>query len=456
MQTKNTAKPHTFSFRWSLEKTLICFALLSCLLSSVACYILLDQVALHQSLPILGTLCFIALFGWLFMLFYRTVINSFHRNQAHLDAILNEDYNQIVKPSYPAGCVNTLQQQLIALSESLYQKKSRYDQHVFLVYQLIAHFNVPIVVLDQRDKLDYANQAYGDLKGMPWQSLRHMGVSSLGLVFNNGQWQFSDVITQQHWQIRHSEFVEQGQTHQLLVMINISSALRESQLNAWQQIIRVLGHEIRNSLTPVASMAESLASQLTTERQQQALGIISERCNHLNEFVGRYASINQRLTLTPSLIDCEPLIEQIKLLYPKAQITAAIDCSPIYADRTFLFQVLINLIKNAVEASAEPAKISVNISAQISLNTSAPNSRQKAPSIYQIIVKDCGQGLANPDNIFVPFYTTKQGGQGIGLSFCRNIIEQHGGSLTLTNNTDQPGASATILLPYLHRELGCK
>ena len=360
------------------------------------------------------------------------------RNQAHLEAILAEDYNQIVKPSFSHGCVFDLQQQLIQLSDELYQKKSRYDQHVFLVYQLIAHFNVPIVVLDQNNKLDYANQAYGDLKGMPWQSLRHMTVNSLGLTLTNGQWQFSDVIIQQHWQIRHSEFVEQGQTHQLLVMINISSALRESQLNAWQQIIRVLGHEIRNSLTPVASMAESLASHLTTERQQQALAMISERCNHLNEFVGRYAAINRKLALAPSWIDVPIFINQLTVLFTHCDIKTDLQCEQIYADRTFLSQVLINLLKNAVEASSAPVQIDLSILAQ--------------HSTFQISITDYGQGLANPNNVFVPFYSTKQGGQGIGLSFCRNIIEQHGGSLTLSNNQNKPGACAIILLPNVAAE----
>ncbi len=429
---KNTIKPSCL-YQSSLERSLIGFALLSGLFATLGSYLIAQYFALSIVTSAGFSLLFLGIYFKLFIRTYKKVINSFNRNHAHLDAILNEDYNQLVKPSYQAGSIHQLQQSLISLSEELFKKKSRYDQHVFLVYQLIEHFNVPIMVLDQHNKLNYANNAFSEFKQTQWQTLRYSSAEQLGLTKQDAHWQFSDVITAQQWQIRHSEFIEQGSCHQLIVMIDITSALRESQLQAWQQIIRVLGHEIRNSLTPVTAMAENLAVKLTEPRQVQALNVISERCNYLNEFVTRYSDINKPLALNIVEIDTAAFLKQVCAIYPNVVFSCVAKATTFKADRTFIHQVMINLIKNAIEASTPPVKIALSIHQQGRVNC--------------ITVDDNGQGLANPDNIFVPFYTTKQHGQGIGLSFCRNVIEQHHGSLSLANKEKHLGVIATILLP---------
>lgn len=417
----------------SLERSLIGFALLSGTLAALGCYFIGQYFALPAVTSAVISSLFLAIYLKLFTRTYKKVINSFNRNHAHLDAILNEDYNQLVKPSYQAGSIHQLQQSLIDLSEELFKKKSRYDQHVFLVYQLIEHFNVPIMVLDQHNKLSYANNAFSEFKQTQWQTLRYTSAEQLGLTKQGAHWQFRDVITAQQWQIRHSEFIEQGSCHQLIVMIDITSALRENQLQAWQQIIRVLGHEIRNSLTPVTAMAENLAVKLTEPRQVQALNVISERCNYLNEFVTRYGDINKPLTLNIVEIDTAAFLKQVCAIYPDVEFSCVTNATTFKADRTFIHQVMINLVKNAIEASILPIKIALSVHNQGKVNC--------------ITIDDNGQGLANPDNIFVPFYTTKQQGQGIGLSFCRNVIEQHHGSLSLINKNKTQGVIATVLLP---------
>ena len=420
-------------YQSSLERSLIGFALLSALFSALGCYLIGQYFALSIVTSVGLSILFLGIYLKLFIRTYKKVINSFNRNHAHLDAILNEDYNQLVKPTYQAGSINQLQQSLISLSEELFKKKSRYDQHVFLVYQLIEHFNVPIMVLDQHNKLSYANNAFSEFKQTQWQTLRYSSAEQLGLTKQDTHWQFSDVITAQQWQIRHSEFIEQGSCHQLIVMIDITSALRENQLQAWQQIIRVLGHEIRNSLTPVTAMAENLAVKLTEPRQVQALNVISERCNYLNEFVTRYGDINRPLALNIVEIDTAAFLKQVCEIYPDVEFSCVAYAKTFKADRTFMHQVMINLIKNAIEASTPPVKIALSILKQSKVNC--------------ITVEDNGQGLANPNNIFVPFYTTKQQGQGIGLSFCRNVIEQHHGSLSIANKEKHQGVIATMLLP---------
>ena len=177
-------------------------------------------------------------------------------------------------------------------------QKSRYDQHVFLVYQLIGQLDAPILVFNAKQQLTFANGAFFLLKNQAWQLFRHASPQLLGLTKQDGKWHFQldDATTNneaERWQIKQSEFIDSGEQHLLLVFVDIQSALRASQLNAWQQIIRVLGHEIRNSLTPVSSMSESLADKASNKRDRMALNVITERCMHLQSFVERYASLSK-------------------------------------------------------------------------------------------------------------------------------------------------------------------
>lgn len=233
-------------------------------------------------------------------------LQSYQRASLQLDAIAQEDYKLYAKPSFSHGQVADFHQQLNALSHYLQLQKSRYDQHVFLVYQLIGQLEAPILVFNAKQQLTFANDAFYQLKNQPWQLFRHVSPQFLGLTKHQGkqgeQWHFcttdnSPANEPERWQINQSEFIDSGERHLLLVFVDIQSALRASQLNAWQQIIRVLGHEIRNSLTPVSSMAESLAEKASNERDKKALTVITERCMHLQSFVERYASLSKQLTL---------------------------------------------------------------------------------------------------------------------------------------------------------------
>ena len=249
-------------------------------------------------------------------------------------------------------------------------------------------------------------------------------------MIDQGHWQFKDDDKNRQWQIRHSEFSEGEGRFQLLVFIDIGSALRKSQLDAWQQIIRVLSHEIRNSLTPVSSLAESLGARAELPRDQKALSVIAERCTHLQDFVSRYADITKKPQLSCRWVALEPLLHQVLSLFKSGDIQVDNREERLWGDGSFIEQVLINLIKNALEAGANQVALMVDHHLQQT----------------RLRVKDDGTGIANPQNLFVPLYTTKPQGQGIGLSFCRNIVEQHAGTISLENNEGK-GALVTVLLP---------
>ena len=362
--------------------------------------------------------------------FRNKLVASFDRALLHIEAVKMEDYNQLSKSEFESGVTADLHGELTALSAQLQAHKSQYDQHALLLYQLIDQLDTPVLVFNQRQLLSYANGAFSFLYGEPWQVYRQASPRLLGLAHQNGQW----TIHQKHhnWQINQSEFIDAGERHLLLVFTNIDSALRASQLQAWQQIIRVLGHEIRNSLTPVSTLAESLSSKCETPRDKQALDVISERCHHLRDFVERYASLSQELHLDVQMIPIRPFTEQLSALFPDNTIRFTYQIDILKADPTFIEQVFINLIKNAFEADADAVDISFK--------------RKQSKIIIEIA--DNGHGIKNPDNLFVPLYTTKQQGQGIGLTFCRNIVEQHKGRISATNNpVPGTGATVTITLP---------
>lgn len=362
--------------------------------------------------------------------FKKRILSSFERALLHIEAVKVEDYNQYAKSEFSQGVTAEIHKELGMLSKKMQTHKSQYDQHALLLYQLIDQLDTPMMVFNQRQKLTHANAAFSVLYGQPWQMLRLASPALLGLTKTESGWHLPS--KEQQWHVSQSQFIDSGERHQLLVFTNIDSAIKASQQNAWQQIIRVMGHEIRNSLTPVSSLAESLANRFESSREKQALSIISERCHHLQDFVNRYSSLSQTLDLDIQRFNVAMFVERLTGLFSTSNIVFVVKAQWIDADPTFIEQVFINLIKNGFEANAKLVHIRFF------------ESKQK--SVIEIV--DDGHGFANIENLFVPLFTTKEQGQGIGLTFCRNIVEQHGGSIAMDNNPQpQTGMKVKIILP---------
>jgi len=410
---------------------------LFCLLVQIGCC-----TALLLWLPLLQvvliTVILTLTLSVMFIGLYAQLMKVFRRSGTQMDALQSQDFSILVKPVFQEGIVAEFYQQFDALRESLQRHKSHYNQQLFVLYQMIDHLNTPILVFDHKQRLSYANGAFAELFGRPWQTLRHAEPALLGLRATP-EWQFADEQKNQDWQIRLSRFVDQGENNQLLIFINIKTALRNQESEAWQKLIRVLSHEIRNSLTPVAALTQNLLEKAEGEREQQALTLINERCQHLQDFVSRCAEFQQPLNAQPQTLPAQHLWNLLTGLFPEAQLQAkGLHCK-LWADPVLLQQVLINLIKNAVEAGSPTGSIDI-----VFTNNSTED---------EIRILDCGQGITNPENLFVPFYSTKSHGQGIGLNLSRHIIEQMNGQLTLTNRADGVGACALIRLPAQHYHL---
>jgi signal transduction histidine kinase len=230
------------------------------------------------------------------------------------------------------------------------------------------------------------------------------------------------------------------------VIADVSRPLREEERQAWQRLIRVLGHELNNSLAPIQSISGSLAQTIAAdplpddwrEDMGRGLAVIGKRAEALSRFTGAYAKLARLPEPRPQRLDAGELIARVARLETRRPV--AVTGGPpahIAADPDQIEQALINLVRNAVDAALETG------------GDVAVGWRHAGgdPPQLEITVEDEGPGLSSTTNLFVPFFTTKPGGSGIGLVLCRQIAEAHGGTLTLENRTGAHGAIARLRLP---------
>ncbi len=244
------------------------------------------------------------------------------------------------------------------------------------------------------------------------------------------------------WEVRRSFFRQDGRPHTLLVLADVSRTLREEELQAWQRLVRVLSHEINNSLAPIKSITGSLASLLERRPRpadadddlRRGLTIIGGRSEALVRFMSSYARLARLPAPNRVPLEVGTWVRRIAALETRLPV-AVVEGPPttVRADGDQLDQLLINLVRNAVDASLETR-------GGVRIHWSRQNGT------LALVVEDDGPGIANSANLFVPFFTTKPQGSGIGLVLCRQIAEAHGGSLSLENRVDHGGSVATLHL----------
>ncbi|HEX2165962.1 MAG TPA: ATP-binding protein [Longimicrobiales bacterium] len=365
-----------------------------------------------------------------------------------LAALLEGDYSIRSRGAATDDALGLAMLEVNALGETLREQRLGALEASALLRTVMEEIEVAIFAFDDELKVRLVNRAGERLLDMPAERMTGRTANALGLaeLLEAEDQRIVDATfpgARGRWELRRSMFRQGGAPHQLLVLSDLSKTLREEELLAWQRLIRVLSHEINNSLAPIKSIAGSLITTLTRapravdadEDLQRGLGIIAGRSEALQRFMASYARL-ARLP-APQLAPLQVGEWVRRVVGLETRLPVHVEPGPdtvIHADGDQLDQLLINLVRNAVDAALETGGgVCVGWS-------------RSADSV-SVWVRDEGPGLADTTNLFVPFFTTKPNGSGIGLALSRQIVDAHGGFLTIENRTDRSGVIASVVLP---------
>ncbi|PYK63220.1 MAG: PAS domain-containing sensor histidine kinase [Verrucomicrobia bacterium] len=365
-----------------------------------------------------------------------------------LSALREEDFSVRARGARRDDPLGDVMFEVNALSEMLREQRLGALEATALLRTVMEEINLAVFAFDDAQRLRLVNRAGERLLAQPIERLLGRTAGELGLAdclqgepTRTLHMTFPGSIGR--WGMRRSSFRQGGKPHQLLVLADLSQALREEERQAWQRLLRVLGHELNNSLAPIKSIAGSLGSLLGKEPppvdwkedMQGGLGVITARADALSRFMEAYSRLARLPQPKLGALEIEPLIRRVAGLETRVPVVLAPGPNlMIQADGDQLEQLLINLLRNAADAALE-TKGGVKI------------GWAKTGAQLEIRVEDEGPGLSNTANLFVPFFTTKPGGSGIGLALSRQIAEAHGGSLTLENRKQGTGCLARLRLP---------
>lgn len=445
MKEKGKQEKH----RASYEKRILLTALMSGLPAVFVALVLLWSNA--YTAKVQWTLSVFILGIWLgFAFVLRERVVRHLQTLSNLLAALREgDYSIRARSARRDDALGEAMLEVNALGETLRAQRLGAMEATALLRKVMAEIDVAIFAFDAEDRLRLVNRAGEHLLGQPNE--RILGRSAAELNLSDCLRKEASSRTMQkvfpggtgRWEVRRGTFRERGAPHQLLVLADVSRALREEEREAWQRLLRVLGHELNNSLAPISSIAGSLESLLAREPRpadwhedmQRGLTVIGSRSAALHRFMGTYARLARLPRPQFAPLDVNEWIRRVVRLETRLAVTLHPGLPlTIQADGDQLDQLLINLVRNAVDAALETGGgVSVTWT--------------KSASYLHVSVEDEGHGLSGTANLFVPFFTTKPGGAGIGLVLSRQIAEAHGGDLSLENREMRCGCIARLRLP---------
>jgi two-component system nitrogen regulation sensor histidine kinase NtrY len=332
------------------------------------------------------------------------------------------------------------------LGSTLQRQRIEALESTALLTHVTEEIAVAVFAFDPAGKVLLVNKAGERLLGAAREKLVGMAASTLG--FDEYLIGESRRLSERtfggrlgRYEIWRAVFYREGRPHQLVVMTDLSQALRDEEQAAWQRIVRVLSHEINNSLTPIKSIAHSVNRMIDRtppfpgqDEVQHGLSLIEERSGALGRFLRAYAQLAQLPKPRPKTLEISSVVRRIVELEERLRVVIRTSPEiPLEADSDQVEQLLINLVRNAVDAALETGG-GVTI------------GWARAGQWLELTVEDEGKGLPDTSNLFVPFFTTKPQGSGIGLALSRQIAEAHGGSIALENRVPA-GCKAIVRLP---------
>ncbi len=404
------------------------------------------------SMKVIWTLSLFIVVCWLMLTYMvrEQVTHSWHIVSNTLMAFREGDFSlRLAKPGRQ-GSYGKVIEEANRLGDVLREQRLEVKEAAALLQKVMAEVDVAVFAFDAEERLRLINRAGELLLGESASRMLGCHASKLQLdaclqAESGSVQELTLPGGRGQWGIRRGRFRQGGVSHQFLVLADLNRALHNEEREAWKRLVRVLGHEIRNSLTPIKSAAGTLQSITRQEPlpadwredTQKVLSLIQSRSDALNRFITAYARLATLPPPTLKNIGLHDLVARVASLETRCEITCVHGPAlNVHADPDQAEQALINITRNAADAIFQEGGC-VEI------------GWRKVRECVEIFVRDDGPGVSNPANLFVPFFTTKPNGTGIGLVLSRQIAEAHGGSLSLTNREPR-GCEAQFRIP-LHR-----
>ena len=374
-----------------------------------------------------------------------------------IGSLREEDYSFRARNAAPEDALGELSLEVNALADMLSGEKVRTMEATALLQRVVDEIDAPLFAFDPASALRLVNPAGEHLLRLSKKQLLERSAEELGLqecltAGNETVVELNVGESRVRWLLRRSSFRQHGVPHTLVVLSDVSRALREEERRAWQRLIRVLGHELSNSLAPIKSIAGSLISRLSGVDPEirsdlhRGLEIIESRSASLQRFLDAYRKLAQMPAPNLKDVPLAPLVARVAAL--ETRLNVGVQAGPditFSVDPDQLEQMLINLIRNAADAvlsggGSYPDKIPED-------KTGVQVRWQANAREVTLEIEDEGPGLLNPSNLFTPFYTTKPNGSGVGLVLCRQIAEAHEGSIEIGNRPKGSGCVVKVVLP---------
>lgn len=388
----------------------------------------------------IATLYFILLYPsvWFARHCYLFWRNSVMQLTTYTQMLKENVHNLHFKQQHPDNLLLELQNEISSLANLNYKKNEQQITVDNMLSQIMDAWSVPVCLFDQELKLTYRNSAMNELLQQPML----VGSTAKDLGFKVKQAVISHIKFDKKWQCQTIAYTQQSQDknekHWLFSAFDISQQLNQNQSATQQNVIRVLAHEIRNSLTPMYSMTDTLLSNESLDESQTRLVLsrINHRSHRLLNFISEYSQLSQLPPPKLQWFNISELLNEAKGAMQntssKLEFRGEQQC---YGDLEQIAQVMINIVKNAEEAFEDDGL-------RINLTIYQSNGFQN------IEINDNGPGFANLENVLTPFYTTKKEGSGIGLSFCSEVVRNHGGQLKVSNSS-RGGACILMFWPMI-------
>lgn len=439
------------------ERHILFLSLASGLLSMVIALICLwiSPATLHirVTLTLLMLLWSVA-----FSLTVRSKVAFPLRTMANLVGALGEgDYSMRIKRGPRDDVMGELATEVNALSQFLQEQRFSVMESTALLHKVLAEIDISLFGFDADNRLQWINESGQKLMAGTSGTLMGRKADALGLTvcLTGSTPRLIDLSLPGRigrWELRRTTYRDKGQSHHLVFLSDMTRTLHEEERLAWKRLLKILRHEINNSLAPIQSVAQTLQRQIPTavgadvlyEDLREGLQIIAERSDILGTFIASYSQLTRLPEPTLAPLDVMTWIKHVVGL--ETRLSVDLSGGPpvtICADRSQLDQLLINVLSNAVEASLQAHP---NADGKVSI------AWHLQEEFLVIPINDDGSGLNTDKDPFVPFFTTKPKGSGIGLALSRQIAEAHDGEITLVNRTDHSGCCAELRLPVKPRE----